>query len=372
MRRFDIPPRPDWQAKVESVGLLHHTADDGTPYWNESAFFAFEKPEIAAIESAVARLNELCLAAVDHVITRDRLADFGILDPRFQQFIRESWDRDEITIYGRYDLAYDGRGGAVKMLEFNADTPTSLLEAAIVQHYWREQLFPNRDQFNSLHERLVEAWSRVRTEYAADRVHFASGPDVEDVATVTYLRDTAHQAGLDTTFLYVHEIGHDGRTFVDSGGAPIEQLCKLYPWEWMLREPFAEQLLTSETMWLEPPWKMLLSNKTILAVLWELFPGEPNLLEASMNPLGGDEVRKPVLGREGANVAIDGPGGVYETDGPYDGPFVYQRRAELARFGDLHAILGAWTVNGWPCGMGVREDDGPVTGNLARFVPHVC
>jgi glutathionylspermidine synthase len=35
-------------------------------------------------------------------------------------------------LYGRFDLAYRG-DGPPKLLEYNADTPTALFEAAVVQ-----------------------------------------------------------------------------------------------------------------------------------------------------------------------------------------------------------------------------------------------
>jgi len=33
-------------------------------------------------------------------------------------------------------------------------------------------------------------------------------------------------------------------------------------------------------------------------------------------------------------------------------------------------VIGAWIVGDAAAGIGVREDDGVVTRNLARFVPH--
>ena len=61
---------------------------------------------------------------------------------------------------------FDGTGPA-KLLEYNADTPTSMFEAAVFQWTWLEQaiernIIPKRaDQFNSIHERLIEAWKKL-------------------------------------------------------------------------------------------------------------------------------------------------------------------------------------------------------------------
>ena len=297
--------------------------------------------------------------------------------PAFHDWICASWDRDEVTIYGRFDLAYNGRSPP-KLLEYNADTPTALLEAAVIQWFWMKDRFPRLDQFNSIHDRLIEAWRRVRSVYGEPLVHFAAMGQAsqEDFMTVTYLRETARQAGLDTDYLDVTRIGWNERrgSFVDEHERAIRACFKLYPWEWLTREAFAPGLRRSVARWFEPAWKMLLSNKQLLVVLWELFPDCPYLLPASAERfVDGDYVRKPTLSREGANVQILRAGTVtHENDGPYDaGPFIYQRIGPVPRIDGVHPIIGSWMVNGNACGIGIREDASPITGNTSRFVPHV-
>ena len=34
-------------------------------------------------------------------------------------------------------------------------------------------------------------------------------------------------------------------------------------------------------------------------------------------------------------------------------------------------MIGSWLVASQPCGIGIREDTSLVTGNNARFVPHI-
>jgi len=185
----------------------------------------------------------------------------------------------------------------------------------------------------------------------------------------------AMQAGFDTEYIKVEDIGWDEsrHVFTDLDENPIYWCFKLYPWEWMRREEFGPHLLEDTCRWLEPPWKSLLSNKAILPILWELFPDSPNLLESSFEPLpGGDFVQKPILGREGANVQIFEHGKLsLQTEGPYDGPSVCQKLCRLPQFDGQYVCIGSWIVNGWSCGLGLREDATPVTGNLSRFVPHL-
>ncbi len=373
MQRLTIQPRPNWRQKVESQGFAYHTADGGQPYWDESVYYHFTPAEIDQLEAATYALNDMALAAVDHVIANDRWADFDVPE-LYVPWIKQSWDRDELTMVGRFDLAFDG-SGPPKLLEYNADTPTSLLEAAVVQWFWLKDVRPNRDQFNSIHERLIEAWGSVR-QAVGGRVHFVGLQDsIEDFITTNYLRDTAMQAGLDTAYIDVPQVGWDadGRRFVDPSLRPIATAFKLYPWEWMMDEAFGPHLPGSPTRWFEPPWKVILSNKAILAVLWELYPDHPNLVPASLTgpPDGGDVVRKPRQSREGNNVAITRRGQLWhETAGDYPGPHVWQRYVPIRTFDGFTPVVGSWMINGYAAGIGVREDATPVTGNLSRFVPH--
>lgn len=371
MERQTIEPRPHWERIVESQGFHFHSPD-GQPYWDESAYYRFSASEIDDIERATYAVNEMCLAAVQHVIDHDLFARFEI-PAVYKDFVVQSWTRDDFTLYGRFDLAFDGQTPP-RLLEFNADTPTALLEAAVIQWQWFRDVLPEQDQYNSIHEKLVEAW-RAYQPRVSGTLYFASlAGVVEDYMTVNYLRDTAIQAGLTTQYIEVEQIGWDrGRgQFVDADERPLSHVFKLYPWEWMLREAFGPHLIHDTVRWLEAPWKMILSNKAILPVLHELYPESPYLLPASFEPLGESYVRKPLYSREGANVAVVSEGRtVIETDGDYEGTCIYQELHWLPRFGDHYAVVGSWMVNGFACGIGIREDTTPVTRNTSRFVPHV-
>src|SRR3954466_13391572 len=112
MKRITTNPRPDWEQTVESQGFLFHTGDEGQPYWDESAYYQFTRAEVDAVERATYALDEMCLQAVEFIVSErdtDRFARFQI-SPAFADFVRRSWERDEVTIYGRFDLAFDGRG----------------------------------------------------------------------------------------------------------------------------------------------------------------------------------------------------------------------------------------------------------------------
>lgn len=371
MERVPLTPRPDWQRKVEDLGFHFHTLD-GT-YWDESACYRFSAEQVDTLEAATARLHESCLEAAGRVIESGDFERFRIPEP-FHALIRDSWEDDEPSLFGRFDLSWDGRGEP-KLLEYNADTPTALLEASVVQWYWMQEVFPEADQFNSIHEKLVERWRAIGARVPGDRiVHFTGvASSAEDQGNLDYLMDTAMQVGLKPRSIDIADIGWNGKRFTDLEERPIAVLFKLYPWEWLAREPFGQHLLSRHTLLVEPAWKMVLSSKAILPVLWEMFPEHPNLLPASFEPgrFATDFVKKPIYSREGANVAITSGGETVEAPGEYGAEgYVWQAYHALPRFGANHTVIGSWIVGGEPAGVGIREDASPITKNTSRFVPH--
>jgi glutathionylspermidine synthase len=382
MQRIVCPERDDWRATAESAGFDFHTID-GERYWDERAYYAFTLEEIErAIEQPTGEIDAMCLELVGLAIDDEEHLLRLKIPEAFWPLISESWHREDASLYGRLDLSFDGSGPA-KLLEYNADTPTSIFEAAVFQWTWLEQaiernIIPKRaDQFNSIHERLIDGWKKV---CAGHHLHLAGMTETEeDAGTLAYLEDTASQAGLKTTLIDIEEIGlrDDGR-FVDLENREIELAFKLYPWEWMFHDVFGPHLAKAPTRWIEPPWKAILSNKGILPLLWEMFPNHPNLLPAYFEDdpqaaqLGTSYVRKPIYSREGANVELVSAGlTLVAEEGPYGAEgFIRQALAPLPNFSGQYPVLGSWLVDHTPCGLSIREDENPITGNTSRFLPH--
>ena len=376
MRRIDTVVRENWKKKVEEIGFGFHTID-GT-YWDESAYYSFNNKQIEQLESATSELFDRCLDAVQFVIDHN-LYHFFRIDPRFIPLIEASWNNDYPSIYGRFDFVYDGVKPP-KMLEFNADTPTSLFEASVVQWHWLEDLQPGADQFNSIHEKLIDYWKYLLPYLKAGDLYFSClKENEEDFTTVQYLQDCAIQAGLSTTFIYLEDIGWNGESqrFVDLNDNPITNVFKLYPWEWLVKDEFGNNILNDslKAFWIEPAWKMLLSNKAILPILWQLFPNHPNLLASYFdnNKLPHDYVKKPLLSREGENISIVRNGGILaSTEGSYGSEgFIFQEYAPIPAFKGNYPVIGSWVIGCEPAGIGIRETKTLITDNLSRFVPHV-
>jgi glutathionylspermidine synthase len=372
IERLRISPRDNWRDRVERSGLSWHGADGG--YWNESAYYRLTARDVDTLEKATAELHAMCLKAVEHVIENDLFARMQIPELA-RPLIRESWEKEPPSLYGRFDLAYDG-SGCPKMLEYNADTPTAILEAAVIQWDWLQDRFPKADQFNSIHERLMDVWKYFSDWIPGGRIDFCSADTAEDSMTIAYLADTAAQAGYEINTYPISEIGWNGAAFISGASdQPAGVVFKLYPWEWMLAEEFGRHIASAGTLWIEPAWKMVLSNKAILPILWNLFPRSPLLLEARFDaPLDyHDWVKKPIHGREGANVTVlSGARVVEQTGGDYgERGFIYQRRAALPEFAGKRPVFGSWIIGQEPAGVGIREASGWITGNTSKFVPHL-
>lgn len=382
MRRIAIAERPDWRARAEQAGFAFHTID-GARYWDESAFYAFTIDEIEhGIEDPTSELHAMALDLVDEIVGSERRMDQLAIPEPFRDWIAASWRAREPHLYGRMDFAWNGIGPA-KLLELNYDTPTSLYESAFFQWQWLDdqqragRLPVAADQYNSIHESLVEAFGTIAGQLPKPFLLAAARESVEDQGTVAYLQECAQQAGIDCALIAIEDIGvsADGR-YTDLSDRVIGTLFKLYPLEDLMRESFAQYLPDSGLRLIEPAWKALLSNKGILPLLWERHRGHPNLLAAEFDDAQGPPmpgwVRKPLHSREGANVTIALPDGrKIASPGPYDGPCIRQAFHPLASFDGRHALFGSWVVGDRACGLGIREDASPITRDSACFVPHV-
>ncbi len=382
MKRLSIAERPDWRQRASEYGFNFHTLY-GEPYWREEAYYQFSLTQIEKLETVTASLHQMCLQVVEKVVNSEALLTRFSIPRHTWDFVRDSWRTSQPSLYSRLDLVWNG-SGEPKLLENNADTPTSLFEAAFFQWIWLEDqikagnLPANSDQFNSLQEKLIDRFAELKQQHDFSLLHFACCQDTEeDRGTVQYLQDCASEAGLDNLFLYMDQIGLGEKgQFTDPSDQVITHLFKLYPWEFMLRETFSTKLADAGVHWLEPGWKSIISNKALLPLLWEMFPDHPNLLPAYFAddkvPPMDNYVVKPLFSREGANIRIIGKGQeIASVDGPYGAEgMIIQQFCPLPKFGDSYTLIGSWLINDQPAGIGLREDHELITQDLSRFYPH--
>lgn len=383
MRRLELAARPHWKSQAESLGFAFHTID-GEPYWIDDACYAFSLAQIETdIEDVSTELHAMAMDFAAEAVRSESVLQALRIPPAYWELIARSYARGDRHLYGRMDLAYSGDGPA-KLIELNYDTPTSLYEAAYFQWIWLEEqiglgaLPKGADQYNAIQDILLTAFTGLKGEIDEPLVFASVRDHLEDRGTVLYLKDIAAQAGLKTAVIDLEDIGLSAdRQFTDLDHQVIRSLFKLYPLEFMFADPYGAQLPQASVRLFEPPWKAVLSNKGVLAELWKRHPNHPNLLPAFyVDKPGAPEpgwVIKPLLSREGANIALCTDDGIRASEpGPYDdGGFVRQAYQVLPRFGAFHAVLGAWVIADRAAGMGIREDRGLITRDSSRFVPHV-
>jgi glutathionylspermidine synthase len=407
VRRLYGKARLGWEAEIETQGLVYNkTAVPGgdiRSYWREDVFYDFTPAEIDRLADATDQLFAACVEAGEVALTDDRLLDRMHIPRAARDVIRATWEDEPPSVYGRFDVHWDGTGWP-RLLEFNADTPTSLVEAAVVQWSWHLETGQGRDQWNQLDDRLIAAWQRNLSRWASEhghrpRVHLAwteGDASGEDWMTVAYMADCVTRAGYEAVVITTEQIGLDtgDARFYDPQGHRIEVVFKLYPWEWLLDDPYGPSVLADlrrpgGTTWVEPIWKMLWSNKGLLALLWQRYSADPVISRLLLPAYFADDpraaeltatgfARKPLLGREGNNVELVAPGGqevLAGRGGRYGAEgWVVQQLCPLPDFpgpdGPHHPVLGTWVVDGDAAGLGIRESDGLITDDLSFFVPH--
>lgn len=380
MKRITVAPRPDWQSEMARIGFNYHSIDGN--YWQEDACYVFTESQIDLLEDATNALHHMYVQAVAHVVKTGDYARLGIDDITAKQ-IEDSFGRQAPSLYGRFDLCFDGINPP-KLYEYNADTPTALFEASVAQWYWLQAqggILRGADQFNNIHERLLVEFESLKPMLAHDTLYLTAVSDsIEDLTTTQYLQDVAIQAGLQTDYIDIGNIGYrmsDGQ-FTDLNDNIIRHLFKLYPWEWLLAEEFGQHIASSNIHLIEPAYKLLMSNKALLTVLWEMFPNHPNLLAASLNPndISTNVVKKPFFSREGANISLTHANQTLSTHGQYGQEgYIYQESKPLPKFSnnqgqDVFAVIGSWIIGHSAAGIGIREDSTLITKDTSLFVPH--
>lgn len=384
-RHSHFKPRADMVEQCLAVGFdyYHLPSSDGSHYWSDHIAYELSLAEIERIEDSANELHQMCLELVADEVKQGDYQHYGFTSLQ-KELVEQSWLRGDFHLYGRFDFGFDGK--TLKLFEYNADTPTSLLESAVVQWQWLEQVenIPHRDQFNWIHEALVERFRLLKQQTGKTDLHFAGMSEAgrEDWGNIDYLCEVAYLAGWNIHELCVEDIGVEPlqQRLVDLNERNIELLFKLYPLEWMTTAEFAPQMQGDKTKFIEPPWKLLLSNKLLLVKLWQKFANHPLLLPAYLSPQPSSSsslwVKKPLLGREGANISYRSKTLEFAAKGSehtafYDNAgYIYQEKYPMPVFDGMYPMVGCWVVGDQACGIGIREDFTAITGNDSHFIPH--
>ncbi|MDD6055621.1 MAG: glutathionylspermidine synthase family protein [Helicobacteraceae bacterium] len=373
---------------LEELGVNWHTDSDGSDYISDE-IIEISESEAQGFYDAANELYDMFIEAAQFVIDKDLFFDLGI-PFNLVEAIKESWENEvHWHLYGRFDLAGGLDGNPIKLLEFNADTPTMVYESAIAQWAMLKQNgFNESMQFNNLYEALADNFKRMITLgkdtsnfseiYEGWKILFSSiAGSVEEERTVRLLEIIAKEAGFKTGFCYAHEAVLNAENGLSFNGENYEFWFKLIPWESIaVDEPelanlITEMILNKNTIFLNPAYTLLFQSKRILKVLWDLYPNHPLLLETSYTPLNKKQVKKHAFGREGESVSIlDASGNpIKANSGIYSNyPEIYQEFATQNSHNGIFYqpnVFYAYEA----CALGFRKG-GEILDNMSKFVSH--
>lgn len=376
---------------LESIGFGWHTDLDGSRYISNE-LVSITQDEAEAFYEATNELYDMYVAAAEYVINNDLFHELGI-PFNLVDIIKASWENDvHWHLYGRFDLAGGVDGKPIKLIEFNADTPTSLFETAIIQ--WAMLKFNNLNeasQFNDVYEALVENFKRLITleedtsrfdeYYEGWKILFSSiAGSSEDENTTRLLESAARDAGFECDFAFASEVSFDDENGIFWNGQNWEYWFKLIPWEMIAIDESDLALIikniikNQKAIILNPAYTLLFQSKGIMKILWDLYPNHPLLLESSFEPLNGKkQVKKPFLAREGANVSIINSDGSIEiqNDGEYaNGKFLYQEFADFAKDENGNSYQAGMFFAFEGCALGFRKGK-DIIDNYSKFVGHI-
>ncbi|MCR4942490.1 MAG: glutathionylspermidine synthase family protein [Campylobacter sp.] len=376
---------------MDEVGFAWHTDADGSAYVSDEVV-EVSQDECERYYQAVNELYDMYVTAAQYIIDNNLFHEVGI-PFNLVDIVKQSWENDVCWhLYGRFDLAGGLDGKDIKLIEFNADTPTAVFETAVIQWAMLKYNGLNEDaQFNDLYEGLKENFKRLVTLdedtsnfselYEGWKILFTCiGGSDEDLQTTKLLQRAADEAGFHTAFAYIDEIEFNDEEGIFYNGENYEYLFKLVPWESIAIDEGELALIlknisqNQKAIILNPAYTLLFQNKAILKILWDLYPNHPLLLETSDKIIAGKKcVRKPIFGREGENVAILDEKGeiISENKGEYaSNRVVYQEFYEFNKdeqdanyqAGVFFAFEGV--------ALGFRKG-GAILNNTSKFVGHI-
>lgn len=380
MQRKTLVPNRNLAKAMEELrfDIYNLPSVNDRTYFSDNIYYEFTHDQIESIYEASKELHFMCLDYVSDIIKIGDYENLG-LNRTMIEVIEATYKKSKNRhVYGRFDLAFNPELNTIKMLEYNADTPTSLYESSVVQWNWKEHYFSSSDQYNYIHEELIKRWKQF-----PNNMYFTAHDNAgkEDWITLYYLLDTYLASGKNTgNCINLTDLGVDSKNrFVDLSDNVIENIFKLYPYEFMQQEEFIN--CAANTNFIEPSWKILLSNKSLLPELWQRHKNHPLLLASYFDrnqfATNNDFIKKPIFSREGANVSstnpLDSRNKDYElyADNLYDSTgYILQKDAQIKLQDGYTPIVGSWVVGDEPCGINIREDIG-FTRNTSAFVSHI-
>lgn len=404
---MQAPPITDhsWIDPATAIGTAY-LATMGGPWLtaiekDRQRYFCISETAEKEIKRATNELHAMFLYATDVVMQDETLLEKFNIPHAVWPKLQMSWNnRRNQMITGRFDFSMSERG--LKVYEYNADSASCYFECGELQGRWAkasgitEGWSPGED----LHQHLVDAWRRAGVE---GTLHILQDDDLEESYHALYMQSALAKAGIDSKIIKGLEGLHwdaEGHV-IDREGLRVQWIWKTWAWETaldQLREEcsvdetrallhapsevpdgsprLVDVLLRKDVLVFEPFWTLIPSNKAILPVLWQLFPGHPYLLEAAfeLNDSLATQahVMKPIAGRCGFNISIVEPetGVLKETGGQFGHQdYIVQQFFPLPHIGEHNVQLCSFSVDGTFAGSCLRADRSLVITTHSDLLP---
>jgi glutathionylspermidine synthase len=256
--------------------------------------------------------------ATDKIIAENRLSDLGI-PLSFQNCIEHTWKNKtkHPFLYGRFDINGGLKSDYGRIIEFNADTCSTIPETLLWQPLQLEKLKGNPQSFNTLKYDITSTLSNLKSLIGKEKPTFlgTSFGYIEDKENVNCIIDIANETGYKPLYSDLEKIiFSDEGVFHQIGDEyeDIDVLFKMVPWDWMfndepeLAKTLSELIINNKVVVLNPPYTAIWQNKKFLAYITQNFPN--NILAETylqQETRLGDFVKKPVYGRLGENITIE-------------------------------------------------------------------
>ncbi|MEN1935339.1 glutathionylspermidine synthase family protein [Paenibacillus sp. 102] len=374
-----------------------------------SLFHVFEISEktIQALQLATERMGEVFFKTARLLRT---LSDAQLLELGFPSsslpFIRMKSLFPE-SIISRFDFALTDDG--IKLLEFNSDTPTFIMECFQINGEVCKELDyhdPNENQERLLSSGITKAVMEAAKGIERPNVVFTAHQEhIEDWNTTRYLSQLCQ---VSNKVVSMSELRITEEALLDGDGVRIDVLYRqTYPIEHLVedRDPKNGDLVGVELLQLVKEGKLFIINpissfllqpKSVQCLIWGLaeagafYTNEeqqwikeymlPTYLEPDLFLGKNSFVQKPSFGREGDTVTIrdkdikiidQNSYQTYKRELP-----VFQKYTKLPVVSletekgneELSYVFGSFLIAGKPSSIGIRAGE-KITGNESYYLP---
>ena len=367
-KKKELPPQLQWFS--------------GEDYFSEE-LFGFYSSEIENLKYITQEAFSIFEKATDKII-REKQLDYLDIPSFFHKTIETSWQNkfDHPFLYGRFDINGGLDNKEAKIIEFNADTCSTLPETIYWQQTQLKEVTGMKEQFNSLFEDMGSILERIKTKITFEDPYFlaSSFGHKEDQLNCNTILDIASKKGFKCYYTDLENVtfSEDEGIFYEIGGEyqPVDVWFKMIPWDWIFNEePELAKTLASIVekklvFILNPPYTAIWQNKKFLAYITTHFPNK-YIAETYLNQsqLQG-YVEKPIYGRLGENIKIVS-NGEFKSKGDYAfQEKVYQKYYPLPFDSELFFYQIGMFFTSKPSALNLRTQDSKIITDDCEFMSH--